>query len=243
MATFFIYWFVDSDTEQPFYIGKSHERIGYDRIYEHEYMARRLTHYNKPLQTRIRRGNYTVIKKVTGLDEEDAFTLEAAHIQRYGLKCRGGTLLNLVDGTARGGYTWTADRRGDKRSTELAKRKGRPVSQYTLTCEFVAEHSSAKVASRAVPGANASYIGQVCRGTRKQAGGYVWKYANDAAPTRAYQTARGRRIEQLTLTGDHVALHTSGRALRLAGFKFRYILDCCRGKTKSSQGFIWRYDD
>lgn len=44
---------------------------------------------------------------------------------------------------------------------------------------------SASEAARAL-NISASLIGRVCRGTRKTAGGYIWKYAGDFTPPKAF---------------------------------------------------------
>lgn len=48
------------------------------------------------------------------------------------------------------------------------------VEQYTLDGQLIAKYSSAMEATRKT---GLTHISAVCRGERKQAGGYVWKYA------------------------------------------------------------------
>lgn len=67
---------------------------------------------------------------------------------------------------------------GVKRSAESRmnhKSFSNPVVQYTTGGVFLAEYSSIREAER-VTGINHSNIGQVCRGKRKTAGGYLWLY-------------------------------------------------------------------
>ena len=49
------------------------------------------------------------------------------------------------------------------------------VAQYTLDNEFIREFESIKEAAE-LTSANASHISSVCKGKRKQTGGFVWKY-------------------------------------------------------------------
>ena len=51
-----------------------------------------------------------------------------------------------------------------------------PVKQYSLSGEFIAEHESIRKAE-ADTGANNALITAVCKGKRKSAGGFIWKYA------------------------------------------------------------------
>lgn len=52
----------------------------------------------------------------------------------------------------------------------------KPVIQYTMDGEFVAEYDTITEASKAMGFASIGHIGQVCRGNRKHAGGFVWCY-------------------------------------------------------------------
>jgi len=55
------------------------------------------------------------------------------------------------------------------------KKVCKPVSQFTLTGEFVGSYESATQANRAL-GINKSHITECCKGKRKTAHGFVWKY-------------------------------------------------------------------
>lgn len=54
-----------------------------------------------------------------------------------------------------------------------------------------------------------------------------------------------RPVEQYTLDGAFVARFESARAaaLNVGLTKDRYIRDCCTGKTKTSAGYLWRYEE
>lgn len=54
-------------------------------------------------------------------------------------------------------------------------KKIKPVIQYTLDGQFVAEYPSGMEASKQ-NGISAGHISHCCLGKRKTAGGYVWKY-------------------------------------------------------------------
>lgn len=64
----------------------------------------------------------------------------------------------------------------EKRSkTRINKGNGKPVLQYTLDMEFVAEYPSAAEAERQTGIFNTAIL-QCCKNRYKQAGGYIWKY-------------------------------------------------------------------
>lgn len=54
------------------------------------------------------------------------------------------------------------------------------VLQYTKEGEFVAEYESALIAKEKT-GINNGHIGACCRGKRKSAGGFIWKFKNPTA--------------------------------------------------------------
>lgn len=68
---------------------------------------------------------------------------------------------------------------GQKRSAEtcyrIGKAKERAVAQYALSGQLLAIYPSGKEAAM-VTGAQAGHISKVCKGQRKSASGYVWKF-------------------------------------------------------------------
>lgn len=58
---------------------------------------------------------------------------------------------------------------------ETKRSKMKPVLQYTLDGEFVAEYESQRAAQRQT-GTNESHIGRCCRGECNYAGGFIWRY-------------------------------------------------------------------
>ena len=76
--------------------------------------------------------------------------------------------------------TWKENK--DKQSRDLRSGKlthgnnpQKPVEQYTIGGELVAEFISTREAERSA-GISKDGVGGVCRGKHKTAGGYVWKY-------------------------------------------------------------------
>lgn len=65
----------------------------------------------------------------------------------------------------------------------------------------------------------------------------------------AYGTARirgsitqGRPIDQYTLEGIHLATYESlAVASMITGISSHAISDCCKGRTASGKGYVWRY--
>ena len=55
------------------------------------------------------------------------------------------------------------------------ERKLKPVNQYTLDMNFIAKYITVKQANE-ITGVSRSGICNCCKGKRKTAGGYIWKY-------------------------------------------------------------------
>lgn len=66
-------------------------------------------------------------------------------------------------------------RLGVKETIDTLIKRSKPVMQYSLDGEFIAEFMGGKTAERetGIPQAN---ISENCRGKRKSAGGYLWKF-------------------------------------------------------------------
>lgn len=74
------------------------------------------------------------------------------------------------------GSYWKGKTRDRQSVEKSAKAKWKPVAQYTKDGEFIKVWDSAKEASE-ILGVHRSTLCQCCKGVKKSAGGYVWKYA------------------------------------------------------------------
>lgn len=244
---FYTYLLIDPDTLQPFYCGKGVGR----RMYEHYRVRSRLT--NQLLKNKIcklaRQGKKIIYEKVlVNVSEDLAFAKEIELIKQYGRKVdKTGILCNLTEGGEGNSAYWTTERK-EKKSKQMKGDRGslpivkKAVSQYTLEGKHVRDHASAKEASECVEGANRSYITQVCKGKRKSAGGFLWAYKGDPVPE--YSKQYFRAVIQYSLKGKKIAEYRSLTAAQQAtGVELHNISECCRGKSKTAGGFIWKYHE
>lgn len=65
----------------------------------------------------------------------------------------------------------------DETRERIANRISIPVQQFSVSGELISTYDSATIAGGSV-GIDPSCIIKVCKGKRKSAGGYIWKYAN-----------------------------------------------------------------
>lgn len=81
-------------------------------------------------------------------------------------------------------YLWCFENEEPPKKLENIKYYKRAVAQFTLDGDFIAEFESGAAAARAIePNKNsntvASQILQVCKGQRKTARGFIWRYINE----------------------------------------------------------------
>ena len=123
------------------------------------------------------------------------------------------------------------------------------VAQLDLDGNLLNEYKSLTEASKAT-GISVSKISAVCKGRRKTAGGYIWKYLNDKHITlhreNKYDVESdkcAKAVEQYTLDGKFVREYRSvAEATRENGFPNRTNISVnLSGRTKSAYGFVWKY--
>lgn len=127
----------------------------------------------------------------------------------------------------------------------LAKTNGkgsRPVLQYSLSGNLIAEFPSTKEVERKL-GFVSTHIARCCRGGRPTSHGFVWKYKPIEVIEAQKPKEQSKPIIQKRLDGTILSVFPSGqdakRAMKVhnAG----HIYDCCNGKRKSAYGYIWQY--
>lgn len=138
---------------------------------------------------------------------------------------------------------------GIHKATEVKKK---PVLQYTKDGNFIAEYSSQKEAALLVFG-NERYhksISGCCRGNRKEAKGYIWRYKTDNYPNKIksclvdrYKNNKKAVYQIDPVTEEIIAEHPSTKeaAIQFSKSTYSSISLCCNGKYKTAFGFKWKY--
>lgn len=241
LNVFYTYVMSHPITHKPFYVGKGNA----NRMMHHFYQRRRCKNPSlkrvlleidslglKPIYEKIL---YNVNESVALLKEIETISLLGR------LDLGTGPLCNLTGGGEQGSSSWSPQTRERKSLAELAKQKGRPVTQYQNDGTFISHFPSAKVASENVTGANRSYITQCCKGRRKSAGGFIWTYKDSPQPCQLHKSC-WRKVQQSTITNEFIAVFFSlTEAQRCTGIELHNISECCRGNSNSAGGFIWQY--
>lgn len=135
------------------------------------------------------------------------------------------------------------------RNSEKVKAKRKAVLQLDSNGEVIAKHKSIRHAAEAI-GVSNSAISMVCRGVCNSAGGYGWKYEKEEFQKKAEAKVQKRNdtstiglpVIQFDLDGKEVArFNSTGDAEKKTGFPRIDITACCRGRRKTSHGYIWKY--
>ena len=123
------------------------------------------------------------------------------------------------------------------------------VNQYDLNENLIGNYETITKASQAT-GVSISKISAVCRGERKAAGGYIWRFATDKRihPKRDKSKRQEnpkceKPILQYAKDGKLVAEYKSiNDACRNGGFLNRPNIICAlKGRTKTAYGYVWKY--
>lgn len=112
---------------------------------------------------------YEVLEE--GLTKEEAFEKEKYWIEKENSLWPNG--YNLEDGGKKG-HSVNNETKEKMKKTREGEYICRPVRQYTLDGQFVAEYSSIREAQRQIGN---SHISECCLEKRNTAGGFIWKYA------------------------------------------------------------------
>lgn len=89
-------------------------------------------------------------------------------------------------------------------------------------------------------------IGLSCKGKRKTAGGYIWKYYGDELTDEEVvlrnKHQKESSVAQYSLSGEIISLFNSIKEASLkTNIYYSNISRCCLGYQKTAGGFIWKY--
>lgn len=145
------------------------------------------------------------------------------------------------------GYKWEyvdEERRrlaDERRIREDRRRFNEPsnglwVIQSDLDGNEIARFKSMAEASRKT-GVKRSVISDCCHGNHGSYGDYAWSFAGNGTKPK-----KGLPVVQLDLEGNEVARYDSlDEACNATGFHRSALLNCCKGRSKKSYGYVWKF--
>jgi hypothetical protein len=169
------------------------------------------------------------LKIKENLSESEAFEFEKYVISKIGRITEGkGPLSNMVEGGQ--GYSDV------------------PVLQYGLDGVFIKEFSSV---GEAVANTGVLNVGSCCRGIRKTAGKFIWRYKKDGYVKKIpidfiekmmHFGNYEREVIQMDIEGNFInefkSIKEAAESTKTHNGK---IVQVCKGQRKSSNGFKWKY--
>ena len=122
-----------------------------------------------------------------------------------------------------------------------------PVLQYDANDNFIKEWPSVQDAQETL---KIYHIGMVCKGQRKSAGGFKWRYKNVDVAFSEEQTDNGEQgpqtvsILQYDLEGKFIKeYNTIEEASEVSGVHKTSIVSCMQNKHVQAGNYIWRYKE
>lgn len=144
-----------------------------------------------------------------------------------------------------------------EKSNKAARvKKSKSVCQYTLDFELVGTYFNAEEAHQKT-GINRKSINSCCNGKLKTAGGYIWVFDTNKQElfdnkesiinnikTDKNKENLGKTVyqfdKQFNFIAKYPSIHDAAKAINA---KHNNISKACRGESKTSHGYIWRFEN
>lgn len=121
----------------------------------------------------------------------------------------------------------------------------KPVNQYDLDGNFIKQWKSSVDASQELK-INNSNINLVCKGIRKKAGGFMWRYddnnENNIGEYTKQPNYNEKKILQSTLDDNMIKTYSNTKQASIETKILRTsIVNCLQKRTKTAGGYKWKY--
>lgn len=239
------YVLVDPITEIPRYVGITQRTLrerfsGHmSDIYTRPNLNPHKTNWFKKL---LKGGKIPRIEQIAEFDtEEEMKQFEIDYIAKY------KELYKLINQTIGGDHLGF---RSHTRETILKKSNTRAVTQYNVLGEKIAEYEIMEDIARTLnlKEKACSHITQCCKGTRKSAYGYIWRYKGDELGDISDinpKSLQFNTLVQYDQEGNRIAEYDSYAKASLAiGDKSKggNIASVVNGKQQSCKGFVFQVE-
>ncbi len=127
----------------------------------------------------------------------------------------------------------------EQKLQDILIQNSKKVFQYDLDMNLIGEYPSLNYASK-MSGCASSNIGKCCKHKVRTVGGFIWRFEGDNRGMRNHRNAKS--IIQYDMDMNFIKEYSSVKnAAESIGSSPSVISACCKGKYKSSGGFIWKY--
>lgn len=140
---------------------------------------------------------------------------------------------------------WVTHSENSQYAYDCGSRATKPIYCFSKDQQLVAKYKSQKEATKAT-GISYSQLSSALRQEEKtMAHGFYWSYEPFLKKVvQLKNTGKAKKVNQYTLQGKYITSYSScGIAARATRGHQGHIAECCRGRLKTSGGFIWRYAD
>ena len=137
------------------------------------------------------------------------------------------------------GYIWRYKDEFLEIDLERLNYQKRKIKQYDLKGNLIKSYDSIKDAASF--GFNEGNIQDCCVYRLKSHRGFIWRYIEDDNPV-VYESKNKRYVLQYDMSGNFIKEWDSiANACKELKIGSNCITTCCKGKYKSSGGYIWKY--
>ena len=238
-----VYVLKDPTTNKVRYVGITTKELS-ERLKGHiwDVKARPDLNYHKITWIRSlqKGGHIPVIEEIARFDTiEEAKQYEMDYIAKYRDEY---DLTNCTIGGDHPGF------RTHSRESILKKDTIRPVIQYNVYGEKIAEYEITEDAGRALGLKCCSHITSCCKGTRKYAYGYIWRYKGDPLGDISNINKQGLAfcdLVQYDMDGNEVARYDSYKKASAAvgdHSKGANIYAAATGGQSTCKGYKWKLE-
>ncbi len=149
-----------------------------------------------------------------------------------------------------GGFVWRFANEYDNKNIEKVKimysGKAKKVAQYTLEGNLVQIYNSITEVYKQI-NISAGLISEACKGNRKSAGGYQWRYLEgnivlNIGKIKRLHSGKPKKVAQYTKDNKLVNVFNSIKeAADALKIQSSSIVSVCKKKRKSTYGYVWKY--
>ena len=139
--------------------------------------------------------------------------------------------------------------KGRKTEKTITRNKGnvKRINQYTIEGKYIRTWDSIADARHSCSGLSSISAALNSRGNSKTAGGFLWSYdTGDHSDINAVEITMGRRaVVQIDVNTSELIQEfiSAAEAERQTSIKRALICKCCRHKSKTAGGYLWKYKD
>lgn len=179
------------------------------------------------------------------------YSLDGLYIKRWNnageisraLNCYDTNITGCCNGTLQYayGYIWSYEKK-----KKINPIKDKTIYQYSLDGKYLRSFANQREATKFL-GYNSLPIGEVCRGKRRQSGGFLWSFEkyNSISPikeTKRLNNKNSKAVLQSDINGSPIKEWISVADIhRNLGYTSDIISKCCNNKRESAYGYKWSY--